>query len=99
MIKKIIKKKIPAKKAPAKKAPVKSNGLRDHVAECIAAYFDRFEGEDLPSDIYGMVLEEFEAPVLAEVMKRTGGNKLRAAEVLGMNRATLRKKLNNYGIA
>ena len=82
-----------------KKKKKNSNGLREHVADCMQVYFDNIEGQELPTDIYKMVLEEVECPLLTEVMKRTEGNKLRAAEVLGINRATLRKKLDSYGIS
>ena len=43
-----------------------------------------------------MVLREVERPLLEVVMQQTNGNQSRAAEVLGINRNTLRKKLKLY---
>ena len=43
-----------------------------------------------------MVLQEVERPLLEVVMQKTNGNQSRAAEVLGINRNTLRKKLKLY---
>ena len=43
-----------------------------------------------------MVLREVERPLLEVVMQKTNGNQSRAAEVLGINRNTLRKKLKLY---
>ena len=45
-----------------------------------------------------MVVAEVEKPLLEVVLKRTGGNQLRAARILGINRNTLRKKLDLYGL-
>jgi two-component system nitrogen regulation response regulator GlnG len=48
--------------------------------------------------LYDRVLAEVEAPLLRRVLAATGGNQLRAAEVLGLNRNTLRKKLREHGL-
>jgi Fis family transcriptional regulator len=45
------------------------------------------------------VLREIEAPLFAEVLRHCDGNQSRAAAMLGLNRATLRKKLKAYGLA
>ncbi|SVC96209.1 uncharacterized protein METZ01_LOCUS349063 [marine metagenome] len=45
-----------------------------------------------------MVVAEVEKPLLEAVMKHAGGNQLRAARMLGINRNTLRKKLTLYGL-
>ncbi len=72
--------------------------LRDHVTRAVRRYLADL-GDNPPQDIYDIVLREVEAPLLAEVMRHCGGNQSRAAEALGLNRATLRKKLRQYGIA
>lgn len=72
--------------------------LRDHVARAVRRYLADL-GDNAPQDIYDIVLREVEAPLLAEVMRHCGGNQSRAAEALGLNRATLRKKLRQHGIA
>ena len=48
--------------------------------------------------MYELVLSEIEAPMLEEVMQYTRGNQTRAANLLGINRGTLRKKLKKYGM-
>jgi Fis family transcriptional regulator len=49
-----------------------------------------------PGDLYELVLGEVELPLFSSVMNYTQGNQSRAAEILGINRATLRKKLKHY---
>lgn len=48
------------------------------------------------TDLYELVLAEVEAPLLRTVMAHTNQNQSRCAEILGMNRGTLRKKLRRY---
>jgi Fis family transcriptional regulator, factor for inversion stimulation protein len=55
-------------------------------------------GDATCEDLYDVVLREIEAPLLNEVMRHCDDNQSRAAEMLGLNRATLRKKLKEYGI-
>ncbi len=71
--------------------------LRRYVASCLARYFRELNGHR-PSDLYRMVLDEVEAPLLEAVMAYSGGNQSQAAAVLGINRGTLRKKLRHYGL-
>lgn len=72
--------------------------LRDSVAHAVRRYLDDLADQPA-SDLYDMVLREVEAPLFAEVMRHCEGNQTRAAEALGINRATLRKKLRRYGLA
>ena len=51
-----------------------------------------------PGELYDFVLGEMERPLLEVVMNRTRGNISKAAQFLGLNRATLRKKLERYGL-
>jgi two-component system, NtrC family, nitrogen regulation response regulator GlnG len=51
-----------------------------------------------PSDLYPRILERTERPLLEAVLAHTGGNQLRAAALLGINRNTLRKKITELGI-
>jgi two-component system nitrogen regulation response regulator GlnG len=48
--------------------------------------------------LYDRIITEVEAPLLRLVLAATGGNQLRAAEVLGLNRNTLRKKIQQHGL-
>jgi two-component system nitrogen regulation response regulator GlnG len=52
-----------------------------------------------PRELFHTVLERVERPLLESVLARTGGNQLRAAALLGINRNTLRKKLTELGLA
>jgi len=71
--------------------------LRDCVEKAVGNYFQHLDGQDV-SDVYEMVLAEVEAPMLEVVMKYTRHNQTKAANVLGLNRGTLRKKLKQYGL-
>ena len=51
-----------------------------------------------PAGLYDRVLEEIEAPLIRLTLGATRGNQVRAAEILGLNRNTLRKKINDLGI-
>ena len=55
-------------------------------------------GDQKPSGIYDMLLLTVEKPVLEAVMARAGGNQSHAADMLGINRNTLRKKLQQHGL-
>jgi Fis family transcriptional regulator len=67
------------------------------VRRTLDSYFRDLDGEK-PSDIYSMVISCVEKPMLEMVLHRVGGNQTQAAEQLGMNRNTLRKKIKQYGI-
>ena len=69
--------------------------IRACVSETLATYFDRLNGYDCQS-LYRLVMTEVEVPLLESVMHYCGGNQTRAAQVLGINRGTLRKKLQQY---
>jgi Fis family transcriptional regulator len=92
-------------KSPAKKHVPARNGatvvrvrnrpLRDLTEEALQSYFSELNGHR-PGDLYELVLGEIETPLLKTVLDYTGGNQSVAAEILGINRATLRKKLRQY---
>lgn len=71
--------------------------LRDSVELAVSNYFQHLEGQDV-TDVYNMVMSEVETPLLEVVMKYTRHNQTKAAQVLGLNRGTLRKKLKQYGL-
>jgi Fis family transcriptional regulator len=72
---------------------------KKHIEECIResleGYFNDLRGTE-PDRLYDMVLRAVEKPLLDIVMQRAGNNQSRAAEWLGMNRNTLRKKLAEH---
>lgn len=71
--------------------------IRACVREALEDYFRQLNGYD-SAGLYKMVLTEVEVPLLEVVMRECGGNQTRASEILGINRGTLRKKLQHYGL-
>ena len=75
----------------------KHEPLSDCVRTALDNYFDHLDGHG-SQDLYRMVIEEVERPLFTCVMQHLGGNQTRAAELLGISRSTLRKKLALYDI-
>lgn len=71
--------------------------LSHSVADSLEAYFKTLNGHK-PKDLYGFILNQIEAPLLKATLIYCEGNQSCAAEVLGLNRATLRKKLRQHKI-
>ncbi|QEM81474.1 DNA-binding transcriptional regulator Fis [Halomonas binhaiensis] len=71
--------------------------LREAVFSAMRRYFDHLDGGTV-TDLHAMVMAEVEAPLLSSVLEYTHGNQTRAAEMLGLNRGTLRKKLKHYNL-
>ena len=71
--------------------------LRDEVQRTLTQYFQQLEGQPV-SNLYDMVINEVEAPLLDAVMRYTDSNQSKASIMLGLNRGTLRKKLKQYGL-
>ena len=74
---------------------VTNKPLRDSVKQALRNYLSQLDGQDV-NDLY--VLAEVEHPMLDMIMQYTRGNQTRAANMLGINRGTLRKKLKKYGM-
>ncbi|MEO6966925.1 MAG: helix-turn-helix domain-containing protein [Rhodanobacteraceae bacterium] len=72
--------------------------LRDCVTRSVRRYLIDLDGTPCREGLFTLMLREVEAPLLNEVMGWCGGNQSRAAEALGINRATLRKKLLAHGL-
>ena len=68
------------------------NEIGDCVRRSLDRYFKDLDGAK-PCAIYDMVLGNVEKPLLETVLSRAEGNQSVAAEMLGMNRGTLRKKI------
>ena len=71
--------------------------IQDVVQKSLEKYFSDL-GELQPSNVYDMVVLSVEKPMLEVVMGRAEGNQSFAAEILGINRNTLRKKLQQHGL-
>ncbi|MFP4079937.1 MAG: DNA-binding transcriptional regulator Fis [Ectothiorhodospira sp.] len=67
------------------------------VAQALEEYFARLDGHE-PDGVYRMVMEEVERPLLECVLHHCNGNQSRAAQYLGLNRGTLRKKMRQYDL-
>ena len=79
--------------------PKKNNNppLEETLVECLDIYFQHL-GEQKPHAVLAMVTEVIEKPTITYVIKKTGGNISKASEILGITRATLRKKISKYKI-
>ena len=75
---------------------------KKHIEECVRAslegYFRDLRGTE-PDGMYDMLVKVVEKPLLEVVMAKAENNQSRAAEWLGLNRNTLRKKLDALGVA
>ena len=75
----------------------KNKPLSEQVRKAMKKYFAEL-GDTSPANVYEMVMAEVEPELLKAVMKYTNNNQSKAATALGLNRATLRKKLHRYNI-
>lgn len=76
---------------------VDSITLRQAVRDTLRNYFTNIGGEQ-PVDFYSILLEEIERPMLEVLINHTHYNQVRMAQILGISRGTLRKKLKQYGM-
>ncbi|HEX5393437.1 MAG TPA: helix-turn-helix domain-containing protein [Rhodocyclaceae bacterium] len=72
-----------------------STDISDSVRRALNRYFRDLDGQQ-PHAIYDMVIRAVEKPMLEVIMKQANGNQSAAAEILGINRNTLRRKLTDY---
>jgi Fis family transcriptional regulator, factor for inversion stimulation protein len=71
--------------------------LSNAVKHSIRRYLYELDGTQ-PNDMYDLVLRQIEQPLFEAILEHTKGNQSRAAELLGLNRGTLRKKLRSYNL-
>jgi len=69
--------------------------VRQFTEDALRTYFKNLNGHK-PKDIYTLVMGEVEPPMFRVVLEYTQGNQSLASEILGISRATLRKKLKQY---
>lgn len=74
-----------------------TSALGQAVTTALEKYFTELNGETA-TDVYDMVLCCIERPMLQVVMKQAANNQTVAAQILGINRNTLRKKLADHGL-
>ena len=71
--------------------------LYNAVKHSVRRYLYELDGSS-PNEMYDMVLRQVERPLLEAVLDYTHGNQSKAAEYLGLNRGTLRKKIRDYNL-
>jgi two-component system, NtrC family, nitrogen regulation response regulator GlnG len=81
----------------AERVPLEQMSLEEMVRCKLSAFLRRFEGYPV-AGVHEDVLARVERPLLDLVMEHTGGNQVKAAEILGLNRNTLRRKLTEHGL-
>jgi two-component system nitrogen regulation response regulator GlnG len=84
--------------APAVSEARAEEGLSSAVERHLAAYFATFGDRLPPPGLYHRILREIEHPLLSVTLAATRGNQIRAADLLGVNRNTLRKKIRDLDI-
>jgi Fis family transcriptional regulator, factor for inversion stimulation protein len=72
--------------------------LRNHAERALSDYFTSLNGHK-PAHLYDLVLREVEEPLFRVVLDYAEGNQSEAANILGINRGTLRKKLRELGLS
>jgi Fis family transcriptional regulator len=77
---------------------IEENDIAACIKRSLNRYFRDLDGEE-PCCIYDMVIQAVEKPMLILLLDKADGNQTRAAELLGINRNTLRKKLKQHGLA
>ncbi|MFL5326733.1 MAG: sigma 54-interacting transcriptional regulator, partial [Microvirga sp.] len=83
---------------PGKAAPDDGDTLSAAVERHLAEYFSGYRDVLPPPGLYHRVLREIEAPLIGAALAATRGNQIRAAELLGVNRNTLRKKVRDLDL-
>jgi two-component system nitrogen regulation response regulator GlnG len=87
-----------ASRAPFPSAAEPTGDLSESVERHLADYFMGF-GQDLPpAGLYTRILRKVELPLITAALAATRGNQIRAADLLGLNRNTLRKKIRDLGV-
>lgn len=71
--------------------------LKQVVKDTLKNYFTNI-GSESPVDFYAILMEEIERPLLEVLINHTQYNQVKMAQILGISRGTLRKKLKQYGL-
>jgi Fis family transcriptional regulator len=88
-----------AKTARKSKAALQNTSkcLGDNVKEAMDKYFSDMDGHE-PNNLHELVMSQVEKPLIESVIVNTRGNISRAAQLLGLNRGTLRNRMQKYGL-
>ena len=69
--------------------------LRDYVRIALERYFEALDGHE-SGDLFRLVMREVEEPLFEAVLAHSGGSRTKAAQMLGISRGTLRRKIEQY---
>ena len=83
---------------PAEAQPIEVDSLAESVDQHVRRYFSTLDGAAPPAGLHGRILREVEYPLIVATLEVTRGNQVKAAEILGINRNTLRKRIRELGI-
>ena len=83
---------------PTQKTTIFSNNYQETVTTLLEKYFASHQSALPPAGVYSRIIRLTEAPLITLALKATGGNQIKAAELLGINRNTLRKKISELDI-
>lgn len=67
------------------------------IAERLEIFF-KSHANSLPLNLYEIILEQVERPLISQTLRITHGNQIKASDILGLNRNTLRKKIKLFKI-
>lgn len=76
-----------------------NNNLSKLITTCLQEYFKSLKGQAPAANLYENIIQTVEQPLISEILKLTDNNQRKAAEILGMNRNTLRKKMIALGLS
>lgn len=76
---------------------IKENEIASCIRKAIGSYLNDLDGEK-PGNLYSMVIQSVEKPLIEIAIQHTKGNQTQAAELLGINRNTLRQKMKQFQI-
>ena len=88
----------PRQRAGPGVAEIAGGGFDATLERAVAELFRSFGGASPQTGLYHRALRDLEAPLLAATLAWTGGNQIKAAEILGLNRNTLRKKIRDLNL-
>ncbi len=71
--------------------------IEDIIEVKISRFLDQI-GTFYPENLHDLIMGKVEKPLLAQILRRVGGNQVHASKILGINRNTLRKKIRMYGL-
>ncbi len=94
----VTKKKGKQKRKKTKVTPAtKGKCLSESVSDALDKYFKDLDGHE-PANLYDLIISQVEKPLIESVIENSRGNISRAAQILGLNRATLRNRMQKYSI-